>query len=110
MIITLPKYLRFLLPKWVAAIALLPFIIFREEPQEVNAVLLNHEKIHLKQQLELFVLFFYLVYVAEYLFLLIKFRNHHRAYRGISFEREAYQYDNDLSYLQDRKAYAQWRR
>jgi hypothetical protein len=52
-----------------------------------------------------------LAYFAEWLYLLCKYRNNSRAYRSISFEKEAYahQYDG-TSYLGNRKLYAQWRK
>lgn len=67
-----------------------------------NARLLNHERIHLRQQIELLVVPFYLLYLVEYILRLIIYRNPSKAYRNISFEREAYAHDNDLEYLAGR--------
>jgi hypothetical protein len=39
------------------------------------------------------------------LFRLIQYQDRHKAYRNISFEREAYHFENDLEYLKNRKAY-----
>jgi hypothetical protein len=36
--------------------------------------------------------------------------NRLKAYLSISFEREAYGHDHDLTYLRHRKPFAQWRR
>ncbi|HEY6172410.1 MAG TPA: hypothetical protein VIX80_09150, partial [Candidatus Kapabacteria bacterium] len=59
--------------------------------------------IHLRQQAELLVLPFYVLYFIEYLVKLIIYRNHDKAYRNISFESEAYQNDEDSGYLKKRK-------
>ena len=87
----------------INGITLFPFIILRNPNDRDNKVLINHEKIHIRQQLELFVIFFYLWYVAEYYYHLIKIKDAHKAYRAISFEREAYANERDLDYLKNRK-------
>lgn len=109
MLFVFPAILRLLVPKWVSAIALWPFIFCREKTLKANAILINHEKIHLRQQLELLVLPFYVVYGVEFMLLLLVYRDRHKAYKHISFEKEAYTNDRNLSYLQSRKAFAQWR-
>jgi hypothetical protein len=91
-----------LLPKRYHAIAIFPFIFLRRGGAE-NEILINHERIHLRQQAELLVLPFYLWYLLEYLCKLVIYRSHNKAYRNISFEREAYRNDEDLGYLQNRK-------
>lgn len=110
MILHLLPFFRFLLPKWVSAIALWPFIIIKNSKGLNKEVLLNHEKIHLRQQLELLIVIFYVIYFGEYLYYRIKLKNADMAYRSISFEREAYQNDKNLEYLQGRKIYAMWRK
>lgn len=67
---------------------------------------LNHEKIHTRQMVEMAFLPFYLWYVAEWLVRLLKCRNSRRAYRSISFEREAYATDGDPDYLSGRPRYS----
>nr|WP_321243667.1 hypothetical protein [uncultured Psychroserpens sp.] len=67
-----------------------------------NTVLMNHEKIHLKQQVELLVVFFYVFYVLEFLIRLIQYKKWYLAYQNISFEREAYLKEKDLNYLKSR--------
>lgn len=109
MILSLLPILRFLLPKHITAITLWPFILFREKINQNNLIIINHEKIHLKQQLELLVLPFYLVYLTEYIIGLIKYRNHNKAYRHISFEIEAYKNEKNLEYLKQRKPWSAWR-
>lgn len=86
--------------------AIFPFIIVKNKSFAENSILINHEKIHLQQQLELLVLPFYIAYVFQYVINLIIYRNHHKAYLNIVFEKEAYLYENDLSYLKRRKLFA----
>lgn len=86
--------------------ALFPFILVRQP--NPSPTLLNHERIHLRQQLELGVLLFYLWYVLEYLFRRFQYRDHYTAYRNISFEREAYGHDKNLTYLHTRPLWKFW--
>jgi len=83
----------------INGIALFPFIFIRKPEDRENKILINHEKIHLRQQLELLVIFFYILYVIEYYYWLLKLKNKDLAYRRISFEREAYVNESDLDYL-----------
>ena len=74
-----------------------------------NEILINHEKIHMRQQVELLLIFFYLWYVIEYYYWYFKLKDHFLAYKSISFEREAYAMENDLNYLDSRKAWSFWK-
>ncbi|MBR5331729.1 MAG: hypothetical protein IKV32_00310 [Muribaculaceae bacterium] len=76
----------------------------------MDKYVVNHELIHTAQQKELLWIPFYIAYIIEWLFKLIKYRNSHRAYMDISFEKEAYTHGHDLSYLSHRKHFAQWSR
>lgn len=67
--------------------------------------IINHEKIHLRQQLELLILPFYLLYLINYLFNLIMYKKHDLAYRKIIFEQEAYRHGADLRYLKNNNWY-----
>ncbi|WP_294243064.1 hypothetical protein [uncultured Chryseobacterium sp.] len=87
----------------ISGITLFPFIFIRNPEDKKNPVLINHEKIHLRQQAELLVIFFYLLYLGEYYFWLIRLKNGYAAYRRISFEREAYAHEHDMDYLSGRK-------
>lgn len=72
--------------------------------------LLNHERIHHRQQVELGVIPFYVFYLLEYVYRRwIEKRSHYGAYMALSFEREAYAHDRDLTYLKRRKLWAFWR-
>lgn len=91
-----------LVPIGHQAITLWPFVIVRSADLKNNLKLINHEKIHIRQQLELLVVPFYLLYCLEFLIHLIVLRNWNKAYRRISFEKEAYQHESDLNYLNNR--------
>jgi hypothetical protein len=93
----------------INGITLYPFIFIKNPEDKKNSVLINHEKIHLKQQLELLIIFFYLAYIIEYYYHLIKLKNGHRAYLAISFEREAFAHELDLEYLKKRKVWGFWK-
>lgn len=97
---------KHLIPKGFVGLTLYPFIFLKKEQLKNDDVLVNHERIHLKQQLELFLLFFYIFYGLEYFFKLIKYKNSNLAYYNLSFEREAYQNEDDLHYLKIRKKWA----
>lgn len=89
----------------VNAMALYPFILLKNKAQKQDQILINHEKIHLQQQLELLILPFYMLYLINYLINLFKYKNHYLAYFNIVFEKEAYHYETELKYLSDRKRY-----
>ncbi|MFJ1365572.1 hypothetical protein ACILD7_02450 [Capnocytophaga canimorsus] len=93
---------KWLVPKGYRAITLYPFIFVRVWADKNNAVLINHERIHLKQQAELLVIFFYLWYLLDFLWKYAKYRNWNKAYRNIIFEREAYGNEQNLNYLKIR--------
>jgi hypothetical protein len=97
---------KYLVPKGYTAIAIFPFIILKHDKQKKDKTLVNHERIHLKQQLELIIVGFYLWYAVEFLIWLIKLKHWHKAYLNISFEREAYKNENDLNYLKSRSLYS----
>lgn len=69
---------------------------------------LNHESIHTAQMKELWYVGFYLLYFIEFLIKLILNFNFHKAYRDISFEKEAYQNEDNLDYLLTRRDY-EWK-
>jgi len=87
-------------------ITLFPFIFLKDKSLKLNKTLVNHEKIHIKQQLEMFVIFFYTWYLIEYFIRLIHYKNKYEAYKNISFEREAYDNESNLLYLKNRKLYS----
>ena len=89
-----------------AAMAIFPFILVKHASYKSNIMLMNHERIHFKQQLEMLILPFFVLYLFNYLFNIFKYRSHYQAYLNIVFEREAYAHENDLNYLRKRKLFA----
>ncbi|MDB0600340.1 hypothetical protein PL373_04115 [Tenacibaculum maritimum] len=96
---------KYLVRKGYAAMAIFPFIFFRKK-EYINPKRLNHEKIHLRQQLELLIIPFYIWYGLEFLVKWIKLKNSKKAYYNISFEKEAYKNEHNLNYLKNRKFYS----
>lgn len=83
--------------------AIWPFIFLRDKKMKTDLVLINHEKIHLKQQKELLFFLFFVWYFTEFFIRWIYYGRIMEAYRNISFEREAYVNDQNLEYIRDRK-------
>ena len=86
-------------------LTLWPFIFLRKPELRHDAVLILHERIHLRQQGELLVVFFYVWYLTEWLIRCVYYRNGYKAYRNISFEREAYACERMPGYLERRRPY-----
>lgn len=103
MILIVSKYL---IPKGYRGLTIFPFVIIKYPNSKDNKVLLNHENIHIRQQLELFILPFYIWYFVDFGFQYFKYRDKQMAYRNIIFEREAYSNENDLEYLKSRSFWA----
>ena len=93
---------KYLIPKGYAGMTVFPFIFLKEKQYLDNKVTINHEKIHIRQQLELLILPFYIWYFGNLFYNYIKFKNFQKAYRNIIFEREAYANEKDLDYLKSR--------
>jgi hypothetical protein len=92
-----------LVPKGYNGITIFPFVFFTHPALLQNKTLINHEKIHIRQQIELLVFPFFIWYFVEFLFKLFLYKNTFLAYKNISFEREAYQNDQNLEYLKSKK-------
>ena len=127
-IIKVPRYL--FLPYHlfgVIGITLYPFIFMDKEyfslldifnDKKYQKVLINHERIHIRQQLEGLIVFFYIIYIFDWLYQYIKGKyilkksdfNINKAYRNIGYEKEAYSNENNLQYLNSRKWYANFRK
>ena len=90
------KFFEKLLGFKIRAIAFFPFI-FVSPDTEIDDILINHEKIHLRQQAELLLIPFYIWY-------LIALKR--KGYYNISFEREAYSNENKKNYLKNRKLFS----
>ena len=97
---------KYLIPNRYSGLAIYPFIFLKNKSLSDNYELINHERIHLKQQIELLWIFFFLWYAIEFLFHLIRLKDWNKAYHNISFEKEAYQNENNTTYIQNRKFWA----
>jgi hypothetical protein len=93
---------KYLLPKGFRGLTIYPFVIVCDVKDKGNKVFLNHESIHIKQQLEMLVLPFFVWYGLEFLVRLLHYKKWHLAYRNICFEREAYACEGDCNYLKNR--------
>ncbi len=93
---------KYLFPKGYRGLAVFPFVFVKHSSDKGNPVFVNHERIHLRQQLELLVIPFLIWYFLEFLARLIQYKNIDLAYRNISFEREAYAKEKVLGYLKQR--------
>ncbi len=94
--------IKYLTPKGFRGLTLYPFVFLKDKSDKENVVLLNHERIHIRQQIELLIVPFYVWYSLEYLVRLIQYKDRNLAYRNISFEREAYQNEKNLHYIKQR--------
>ena len=118
---------RFMVPKGFAAMTIFPFVFVARKELKKNDRLINHEKIHIRQQLEYLIpsmllnfgfisligvspwwlllcilpflnsSLFYIWYVIEAIF---------KGYKNISFEKEANANENSITYLKRRKLFA----
>lgn len=102
--IFLTKYMIF---RKYSAITLWPVIIMNKRFKN-SVILINHEKIHLKQQIEMLVIPFYLWYFFEFIIRYFQYKSWQLAYRNISFEREAYSNQNNMNYIVNRKFWGFW--
>ena len=94
---------KFLLARHFDGVVLWPFVVVRRKELKNDPIFMNHERIHLRQQLELLIIFFFVWYFFEYFLRLIKYRDSYKAYSKICFEREAYRNEKNLGYLKKRK-------
>jgi hypothetical protein len=90
---------KYILPKRYLGLTIWPFIFLKNNTLKNDAVLLYHEQIHLRQQVEMLVLPFFIWYVVEWFIWLLITRNPQKAYYNISFEREAYANETNFEYL-----------
>lgn len=83
-----------------------PFILVKSASLKKDIVFINHERIHLRQQIELLIIPFYIWYGIEFLIHFLRFKTRYDAYRAISFEKEAYANEQDFEYLMHRKIWS----
>jgi len=87
-------------------LSLWPFIFLKSHSLKKDVVLINHEKIHLRQQLELLIVPFYVLYLLEWVMRTVIYMNSYKAYQNLSFEREAYFNEKDSEYLKNRRPFS----
>ena len=97
---------KYLLGKSFKGVSLWPFVILKNSGLKDDINFINHEKIHLRQQIELLIIPFYIWYLTEYLLRLFHYKDRFLAYKNISFEREAYSQEMKENYLKERKFWA----
>lgn len=97
---------KWFIPNNVVVITIFPFILvdgsFVLSSKDLY-VTLKREQIHIKQQKELLIIGFYLLYFIEWVVKLLFYKD---AYRNISFEREAYENQYDRNYESNRKCFS----
>ena len=93
---------KYLMPRGYRGLTFFPFVFLTNREEALDKVFINHEKIHLRQQIELLVLPFYVWYGIEFLMWLFILKDRKQAYKRISFEREAYKNEKDLNFLKSR--------
>lgn len=99
MIVVSDRAIRFfqrILGGEIRGLAFWPFIIV-PTTTIIDDVLINHERIHLRQQLEMLVIPFYIWYLIAL---------YRKGYHNISFEKEAYANEINLIYLKKRSIFA----
>lgn len=90
------SFFEFFIFRDIAGITIFPFIFIKDK-KFMTKEIINHEKIHIRQQIEMLIIPFYLCYAIEGIF---------KGYYNISFEREAYSNQNDLNYLKTRRMFS----
>jgi hypothetical protein len=96
-----------LLPRKFPALCIWPFVLIRPSGNIPDMqLIIRHENIHARQQLEMAWILFFVWYILEFAIRLIVIRNYMKAYNYISFEREAHLNDHDPGYIRKRKPYA----
>ena len=90
------RFFESFLGKGIRGLAFFPFI-FVPTTTIIDDELINHERIHLRQQLELGILPFYIWYLIAL---------YRVGYMNISFEREAYANERNLTYLKNRRIFS----
>lgn len=92
---------------WVDGMALFPFVLTRHRHNAPWFV--QHERIHLWQQLETGIVPFYIFYLLQYAVLrLVRQMPHHMAYTRLSAEREAYAQQHTAGYLGEERRFYGW--
>lgn len=78
-------------------------VLFVRNGVRLSDKLLNHERIHSAQMKEMLYVFFYIWYFVEWLIEIFHYGS--TAYHTNTFEREAFDNDDNLTYLDNRKSF-----
>ncbi|MBD0777344.1 hypothetical protein HZY62_21015 [Maribacter polysiphoniae] len=87
-------------------LSLWPFIFLKNDALKEDVYLINHEKIHLRQQKELLIVPFYILYISEWIIRSLYYYDSYKAYQNLSFEREAYHNEKNLDYIANRPSFS----
>ena len=101
-----PVFLSKFAPITIGAIALFPFVF---SVGVMSTRQKRHETIHFQQQLELLFVFQWILYGLFWVVGFIKYRDGKKAYYQNLFEQEAYDNEEDVDYLSNRKRYSWWK-
>jgi hypothetical protein len=94
----------------VAGVTLWPFIFVASDVSaDEKRTMINHERIHICQANEMLVVFFYLLWVLEFLVGMCRYGSAHAAYVHISLEAEAHANEHDMQYCHERRLWG-WTR
>ena len=99
----IPVVLSIFTPITIEAITIGPLVFSRGEMSDVTK---NHESIHWQQYIETGILGFIILYYAFYLMNFLRYRDGRTAYFMIPFEKEAYDNDENMQYLEKRRRWA----
>ena len=98
-----PVFLSHFTPITIGAITIGPFVFSRGEMSEE---IKNHEAIHWQQYIDTGIIGFIPLYYLFYFWNLVRYRDGKTAYYMIPFEKEAYDNDKNLEYLETRKRFS----
>ena len=90
----------------IAGMAVWPFILVAKPGYKERKCLINHECIHLRQQVETLLIGFIFLYFGQYLWFRLQGMDHYQSYKMLMMEKEAKKNENNLSYLKTRKPYS----
>lgn len=82
------------------------FGVLLTKEKQLDKITINHESIHTAQMKEMGYIFFYIWYIIEYICIRLFHKKQTNAYHDVSFEEEAYYYEYNLNYLNERKHYS----
>lgn len=93
--------------KNITGITIIPFILIRKKLKYYKKYkVLNHNKIHFLQKLETLIIGFYIIWAVNFIINLVIYKlDFKKSIRNICFERECFNNNKNLIYLDNRKSY-----